>query len=968
VTGRTSKDVNEKKPSERYPSPIGPFVDRSALLKMGYRDASSRLVMTPISLSELWEREKANLRRGFRGRQKDLDPYFVVEEVEKATRRLAKDLQARASAEKRKEYQKAYVPRRADTEKAYAPRRAEINKAYAPRRAEIDKARGPRPSGRRINNRPVGGMIVAVDLEGVNLGMPFILDHTGFKTRISLSKSEIMKWVEAGETVYRDQRACMAMVGGVEDKGYRDQIRRWPDGASSENLIEALLEQPRIFASKDPKGMRPRFIGFGFDYDDGQILKDLPYHKLWELQKGVRWKDRNNPNARSRRGQWTPWRDKAVSVIPGKSIKFARLRDRSAPWKWRVQKDGSLKRYLDYVEKIEIEDAHGFFNNLSLVGAIGSMPKGLIVSDEELATIVSGKKDRGYLEREALTPERFDELKRYTGLELKALVRLVEETERALIEADAESRAADLRALGADQAAIDADLEKRYKLLHLHGAGAAAQAFLKVRLPSDPRPLLGNVAQTLGDLDALVSAIETAQPELKRDEALKQIALDPSAPPGPRALVWSTYAYFGGRIEAPMQGKTRRRLFSNDISSAYPAQIAKLPSMAGGRWRQVFRPTREQVFSSSMLSEFLAKTRGFPLTLSFYAAPWRTKAGAVVYPPDAYGIWMRDEVIGMFEFRDRFRQGEIEVIEALIFEPAHPSSRPFAWVKSMFDYRAGLLRKDKKDVRATSIKLALNSLYGKLAQGVGGSEEPPLFASPWMAAAVTAGVRLQVLRAALTKPDEVVSFATDEIFWKSPPDIPTSAPGEKELGVWGATKIIKDGGVSVMSGVAHMVTDKNDEEDGAETKTRGFNPANYGDRDADPKARIAKIMLEEIPAAWEADKPEYKFPYQQYMGLGSSVQVRFTETVIGTWKLSLRTVNLNGVGSKRFVPAGEEYASLRRSRAKKLIRLDVRSFGRDMPPGELSAPAPPDWMNEALKNAFDMTEEDKNVLAGFSAS
>ena len=543
-----------------------------------------------------------------------------------------------------------------------------------------------------------------------------------------------------------------------------------------------------------------------------------------------------------------------------------------------MQKDGSLKRYLDYVEKIEIEDAFGFFNNLSLVGAIGSMPKGLIVSDEELATIVSGKKDRGYLEREALTPEKFDELKRYTGLELKALVRLVEETERALIEADAESRAADLRALGADQAAIDADLEKRYKLLHLHGAGAAAQALLKVRLPADPRPLLGNVAERLKDLDALVSAMQTAEPELKRDEALKRIALDSSAPPEPRALVWSTYAYFGGRIEAPMQGKTRGRLFSNDISSAYPAQIAKLPSMAGGRWRQVFRPTREQVFSSSMLSEFLAKTRGFPLTLSFYPAPWRTKAGAVVYPPDAYGIWMRDEVIGMFEFRDRFRQGEIEVIEGLIFEPADPSSRPFAWVSSMFDYRAGLLRADKKDVRATSIKLALNSLYGKLAQGVGGSEEPPLFASPWMAAAVTAGVRLQVLRAALTKPDKVVSFATDEIFWKSPPDIPTSAPGEKELGVWGATKTIKHGGVFVMSGVAHMVTDKNDTEDGAETKTRGFNPANYGDRDADPKARIAKIMLEEIPAAWEADKPEFKFPYQQYMGLGGSVQARFTES------------------------------------------------------------------------------------------
>jgi DNA polymerase type B, organellar and viral len=891
----------------------------------------------------------------------------VVEELEEATRRFAKRLQARARADKRKEYEKAYAPRRADVEKVYAPRRAEINKAYAPRRAEIDKARGLRRSGRRINNRPAGGMIVGVDLEGVNLGAPFILDDKGFKTRISLSKNEIMKWVEAGETVYRDQRACTAKVGGVEDKGYKDQIRRWPDGASSENLIEALLEQPRIFASKDPKGMRPRFIGFGFDYDDGQILKDLPYDKLWELQKGVRWKDRHNPNARSRRGQWTPWRDKAVSVIPGKSIKFARLRDRSAPWKWRVQKDGSLKRYLDYVEKIEIEDAFGFFQK-GLVEAIKSMPKDLIVSENELAAIVSGKKGRGYLERAALTPEMFDQLKGYTGAELKALVRMVEETERALIEADAESRAADLKRAGTNQAAIHADLEKRFKLLHLHGAGAAAQALLKVRLPSDPRPLLGNVAQTLRDLDALVSAVETAEPELKRDEGLKQIALDPFAPPGPRALVWSTYAYFGGRIEAPMQGKTRGRLFSSDISSAYPAQIAKLPSMAGGRWRQVSRPTREEVISSSMPSMFRAKTLGFPLTLPIYPLPWRTKAGAVVYPHDAYGIWMRDEVVGLFEFHDRFRRGEIEVIEGLIFEPADPCSRPFAWVSSMFDYRARLFRADKKDVRATSIKLELNSLYGKLAQGVGGSEEPPRFASPWMAAAVTAGTRLQLLRAALTKPDKIVSFATDAIYSKSPLAIPTSAPGEKELGVWEATKTIRHGGVFVLSGVAHMVTDKNDKEDGAETKTRGFNPANYGDRDADPKARIAKIMLEEIPAAWEADKPEFKFPYQQYMGLGGSVQARFTESVIGTWKLSLRTVNLNGVGSKRFVPAGEEYASLRRSRAKKLIPLDVRSFGRDMPPGELSAPAPPDWMNQALKNAFDMTEEDKNVLAGFSAS
>jgi hypothetical protein len=45
------------------------------------------------------------------------------------------------------------------------------------------------------------------------------------------------------------------------------------------------------------------------------------------------------------------------------------------------------------------------------------------------------------------------------------------------------------------------------------------------------------VAEKLKELDALVIAMQTSEPELKRDEALKRIALDPSAPVEPRALV-----------------------------------------------------------------------------------------------------------------------------------------------------------------------------------------------------------------------------------------------------------------------------------------------------------------------------------------------------------------------------------------------------------------------------------------------
>jgi hypothetical protein len=62
--------------SERDAGRRGPFVDKSALLKMGYLDASSSLAMTSMTIAELWSREKASLRRGFRGRQKDLSPYL----------------------------------------------------------------------------------------------------------------------------------------------------------------------------------------------------------------------------------------------------------------------------------------------------------------------------------------------------------------------------------------------------------------------------------------------------------------------------------------------------------------------------------------------------------------------------------------------------------------------------------------------------------------------------------------------------------------------------------------------------------------------------------------------------------------------------------------------------------------------------------------------------------------------------
>jgi hypothetical protein len=162
----------------------GWFIDKSTLLRAGFLDASSCLVMTPMSNAEFWSRVKASLRRGFRGRQKDLSPYLDVEACEEATRTFAKRMQKLVRAEKRAEY----------------------DKARAARHAEYDKARGKRVSGRRLNDRPQGGMIVGVDSEGVNVGEPFILERGRPKTVL---REDVRKWIDAGKSAYFRQRTCL---------------------------------------------------------------------------------------------------------------------------------------------------------------------------------------------------------------------------------------------------------------------------------------------------------------------------------------------------------------------------------------------------------------------------------------------------------------------------------------------------------------------------------------------------------------------------------------------------------------------------------------------------------------------------------------------------------------------------------------------------------------------------------------
>ena len=155
---------------------------------------------------------------------------------------------------------------------------------------------------------------------------------------------------EAGETVYRDQRTCMAMVRVASRM--RVTKTRWVAGPTGRVPSLDGVPAERSLEKNCPcregrSRCAPASLGFGNEYDLGANLKDLPHEGLsTPIQKGIPWKDRDNPNARSRRGRWTLWRGYAVSVIRknrSSSVNFATARP---PWKWhRAEK--RTARYND---------------------------------------------------------------------------------------------------------------------------------------------------------------------------------------------------------------------------------------------------------------------------------------------------------------------------------------------------------------------------------------------------------------------------------------------------------------------------------------------------------------------------------------------------------------------------------------------------------------------------------------------
>lgn len=231
---------------------------------------------------------------------------------------------------------------------------------------------------------------------------------------------------------------------------------------------------------------------------------------------------------------------------------------------------------------------------------------------------------------------------------------------------------------------------------------------------------------------------------------------------GPELWEAVLYSFAGGRNEQPMIGRAKNERFkSYDIVSAYPAAMIDLPCLTHGQW---VRHTKFVPGFGIWKYTYDNPNTNEPLYPFFH----RTKDGRICYPPKTSGWAMTPEIESALSDNPCY----VTIHEGYVWEP-EPCSNPFplAWVADLFSKRRAH-KKAGREGASTVLKLAINSIYGSVAQSRGGTEELPpptqqLFWASWITSATRAKMRNAIKQA----PYDICHIATDGLISRVPLDL-----------------------------------------------------------------------------------------------------------------------------------------------------------------------------------------------------
>lgn len=208
-------------------------------------------------------------------------------------------------------------------------------------------------------------------------------------------------------------------------------------------------------------------------------------------------------------------------------------------------------------------------------------------------------------------------------------------------------------------------------------------------------------------------------------------------------------AYYGGRFENMGIGSFQN-VYTYDINSAYPYALSQLRILDyGTHW---VRKNRPQSLSHGSQAVYLVEW-DVGKHVPFGPFPWRDSQGRIFYPTNGLGwYWFPEVKAARAMFGNDLKLWEVwyqnEGAES-IFRKEIPR---------LYELRKRL--KATKNPGEYAIKIALNSIYGKLAQRVGNS---PFRCIPW-AGIITSQSRAMLLGASLDREKSVLAFATDSVF------------------------------------------------------------------------------------------------------------------------------------------------------------------------------------------------------------
>jgi hypothetical protein len=321
-------------------------------------------------------------------------------------------------------------------------------------------------------------------------------------------------------------------------------------------------------------------------------------------------------------------------------------------------------------------------------------------------------------------------------------------------------------------------------------------------------------------------------------------------------------AYYGGRVEVYHLG-IFEDAYSYDIRSAYPSVARELPTSVGA-WSHT---TRYQ--SRERWAIWRVEWEGIP-PVGVTPFPYRHDR-RIDYPTAGTGWYYTREVAAARELYP----GRITVKEGWVFRPVS-AVKPFAFLDDVYAER--LQAKRDGHAKEKVLKLGMNSVYGKLAQGIGYGNRPPAFRSFFLAGLITSETRAKLLHAAKNNKHSIIQFATDGIISKD--SLPHLHVAD-ELGAWEADTVKRI--FVAQPGIYQIVR-----HDGTtENKSRGF--------------FAREIDYNDLVLGWQRSGPYYvqRRPHTRFYGMGIAL-LRNDMSIRNRWIEEVRQLSL--YPSRKHVP------------------------------------------------------------------